>query len=148
MIYSSDIVNDVLAVSLESTATRTFTISIDCYDGHDLTASRVLDNAAIEAKHNAAGSYTDIEHEPLDLSTWAGTAPDFNFRITAGTITDHATEAFRLRAGQSATSVSGWATFNSVGITFNGQAVNFSPDNVYFDGEQATFNSLPLTFAP
>lgn len=97
MIYSSDIVNDVLAVSLESTTNRVFTVTIDCYDGHYLTGE-VVGDATIEAKHSS-GAYVDIETTSIDLSSWDGTQQTFLIRMTAGTITSHLTRAFRLRVG-------------------------------------------------
>ena len=96
--YSSDIINDTLAVALESTANRVFTVTIDCHSGHELSGEAVAD-ATIEAKHSAAGGYTNIESSPIDLSTWAGTQQEFQIKMTAGTITSHLVRSFRLRVG-------------------------------------------------
>ena len=107
--YDDDIETDTLGLALESTANREKTLSVDCHDGHTITADRVVENATIEAKHNA-GAYVNIEYEPIDVSSWAGTAPDFVFKFTAGTITSHITEAFRIRVGPAATGIAGFAT--------------------------------------
>lgn len=87
----------MLAVSLESTTNRVFTVTIDCYDGHYLTGE-VVGDATIEAKHSS-GAYVDIETTSIDLSSWDGTQQTFLIRMTAGTITSHLTRAFRLRVG-------------------------------------------------
>ena len=98
MIYHNDIQTDTLAVGIAKSASKTFTIEIDCFDGHELSGE-VVANAVIEARQGTSGGWTDIETVPIDLSTFAALAQPvtFQMRVTASTVA--LTTGFRLRVG-------------------------------------------------
>ena len=148
MIYSNSIMQDVVSVSLESTQNRVFTVTIDCIDGHELSLGTAIADLAVEAKHSAAGAYTDIETTAIDLSTWAGTTQTFYIKLTAGTITSHLIRSFRLYVGPTMAAEYGQLTFNSVPVRFSRRIVTFAPDEVSFNGEPVTFRSSSLKFNP
>ena len=98
MIYHNDIQTDTLAVGIAKSASKTFTIEIDCFDGHELSGE-VVANAVIEARQGTSGGWTDIETVPIDLSAFAALAQPvtFQMRVTASTVA--LTTGFRLRVG-------------------------------------------------
>lgn len=152
MIYSGGIMQDVVSLSLESTQNRVYTVTIDCFDGHELSLGTAVTDLTVEAKHSAAGSYTDIETTAIDLSTWAGTTQTFNIRLTAGTITSHLIRSFRIRVGPASVIPNNALTFGGAYLKFGGNYLVFNPAAVTyyitFGGDKLTMNGDYLTFNP
>jgi hypothetical protein len=139
---------DTITLALESGQNRVYTITIDCFTGHELSGE-VVGDIAVEARHGIVGAYTDIETTPIDLSPYNGSTETFQIRVTAGTITaPHLVRSFKLRVGPAVVAEYGQLTFNGALVTFQGRAVTFAPDQLYFNGELVTFRGYPVTFNP
>jgi hypothetical protein len=86
-------------ITIASAGTKTFSRTIDCVDGYELTSETVAD-ITVEARHSSGGAWTNIETGALDLSTWAGTTETFEIRLTAGTVTVKTIKHFNLIVAQ------------------------------------------------
>jgi hypothetical protein len=146
MIYNSSAVpiNNV-ALSLESGQNRIYTILIDCYSGHTLSAE-IVGDVVIEARQGTAGAWTDIETTPISLTSYNGTRETFQFRVTSGTNTSHLVRSWRFRVGPAEAAVSGQIAFGSALVTFFNRPVTHLPSNLYFDGEAVTHRDNTVSF--
>ena len=86
------------AFAVRSGETKEFSLLIECNTGYYLRGS-VVAGLALEAKHNLSGTWVDLETTPIDLSGWDGTDQEFDFRVTAGTITARDRVSFNISVG-------------------------------------------------
>ncbi len=86
------------AFSMSSSEVKTATIQIDCVAGQYLRGESVA-GLTVEAKHNAAGGWTNIETTPISLGTWDGNKETFQVRFTAPSVTEYSRKSFTLTVG-------------------------------------------------
>lgn len=77
---------------------QTAEIKVECAAGRYLRGTAVT-GLAVEAKHEDALSWTDIETTPIDLATWDGDTEKFLVRFTAGSVTAYDRLQFSLSVG-------------------------------------------------
>lgn len=86
MIYDTDGLPLYSAsVSLGPNETKTAEIDIACKTGYALKGEPIS-GVTVEAKHEDAVSWTNIETTPIALDSWAGTTERFKIRFTTGTV--------------------------------------------------------------
>lgn len=73
------------AISLSPSDTKTASVQIGCNTGYYLSGHAVAD-VIVEAKHSAAGGWTNIETTPIDLSTWNRSIETFQIRASQDSI--------------------------------------------------------------
>lgn len=96
MIYDTDgIPVYSAAVGLESNEQKTATVDVDCKVGYSLKGTTVA-GVTVEAKHEDAPSWTNIETTPIALGAWAGQTERFLVRFTAGAVTSFDRVSFTL----------------------------------------------------
>lgn len=81
---------------IESGDVQTYNLRVECRAGYSFYAE-VVSDLTLEAKRTLDSSWVDIETTPIDLSPWDGTTQNFQFRVTAGTVTELFRKAFSLR---------------------------------------------------
>ena len=72
-------------ISLDPSDTKTATVQIGCNTGYYLSGHAVAD-VIVEAKHSAAGGWTNIETTPIDLGTWNRSIETFQIRASQDSI--------------------------------------------------------------
>lgn len=84
-----------LSTALDSGTSTTFSALVDCWTGYVLTGETVA-GVTIEARRNGSGSWVNVVTSPIALDAYDGTQQNYQFRITAGTVTAVSRNLIRL----------------------------------------------------
>lgn len=89
------------ALALGPNEVKTASVDIDCLANYVLKGTAVS-GVTVEAKHSAAGSWTNIETSTIALAAWAGTTQRFLVRFTTSSVGSFSRPSFTLSVEHSA----------------------------------------------
>lgn len=86
------------SLALQSNDSQTAEIKVDCATGRYLRGTSAT-GVTVEAKHELAAGWTNIETTPIDLGSWDGSTEKFLVKFSTSTVSAYGRVQFTLSVG-------------------------------------------------